>query len=70
MGDSMFFYDGVIFKIGNYRKIKCISSTFIDISFSNYSIKLKGELMKIVSLDDSEFYIQGKICDVEMIYDV
>ena len=70
MGDSMFFYDGIIFKIGNYKRINYISSKFIEICFSGYLIKLKGEMMKIVSLDDSEFYIQGRIVNIEMIYNV
>ena len=64
------FYDGIIFKIGNYKRINYISSKLIEICFSNYLIKLKGEMMKILSLDDSEFYIQGRIVNIEMIYNV
>ena len=70
MGDSMFFYDGIIFKIGNYKKVNYISNNYIEICFTDYLIKLKGDVMKVVSLDDSEFYIQGKILHIEMIYNV
>ena len=59
-----------VFKIGNYKQVNYISNNYIEICFTDYLIKLKGDVMKVVSLDDSEFYIQGKILNIELIYNV
>lgn len=61
----MFFYDGIMLRIGNYTKINLISPSYIEIVFKTYLLKINGELLKIISLNDSDFYIQGNISKIE-----
>ena len=63
----MFFYDGNTLHIGSYLKVLCVNQDNIRIKLSKIIINIIGECLRIISLNDSEMYIQGKIYDIELV---
>ena len=63
----MFFYDGNCLHIGNYKSVSYVENNKIIIILDKKKINIIGEVLKIISLNDSEMYIQGFIKIIELV---
>ena len=69
MGDSMFFYDGEVLHLGNFKNILYVENNLIIVKFQKYKLIIKGESLKIIQLEEDEMYIQGIVNKLEINYE-
>ena len=69
MGDSMFFYDGEVLHLGNFKNIIYVENNLIIIKFYKFKLNIIGKTLKIIQLSEDEMYIQGVVDKLEINYE-